>query len=220
MNKINIKNLTQFLFWQYIVTTLILMVLYTGGSRYVPDTTHFVLNQNYLSDLGRTVTFAGQANPYSIFYTITLSLVGLGIFLFYLQLTKPLTNKLKYLVIFLSFISSLSYIGIAIYPVDVDISTHVKFGKMAFFSFFFTSVLFHILMDRKKYSQANKLLFVLNTLLLGYLTLMLFGPSSSQGIWALQLKTIAQKVMVYSQIFLSLLIFRENINRDLLQLPE
>ncbi len=211
MKQINTKNLTLFLFWQYLVTTFILMFLYTGGNRYAPELTHFVVDQNYLSDLGRTIDFAGNANPYWIFYTLTLSLVGIGIFLFFVQITKTINHKLKYLLVLLALISSISYIGIALYPVNVDIATHVKFGRMAFFSFFFTSVLFHALVDKKKYHKANKLLFALNALLFGYLLLMLFGPSSSQGIWALQLKTIAQKVMVYSQIFLCLLIFK-NIN--------
>ncbi len=94
MNKINLKNSTLFLFWQYIVTTVILMTLYTGGNRYAPELTHFVLDQNYLSDLGRTINFAGKPNAYSIFYTITLSLVGIGIFLFFLQATRIITNKL------------------------------------------------------------------------------------------------------------------------------
>ncbi len=209
MNKLNIKNLTLFFFWQYIVTTLILMALYTGGNRYAPELTYFVLDQNYLSDLGRTINFAGKQNSYSIFYAITLSLVGIGIFLFFLQVTRTINNKFKHLVILLALISSLSYIGIALYPVDQDIATHVKFGRIAFFSFFFTSVIFHILIDKKKHPKSNKLLFVLNSLLFGYLVLMLFGPSSSQGVWALQLKTIAQKMMVYSQLFLCLLIFKD-----------
>ncbi len=209
MNKINLKNTTLLLFWQYIVVTLILMLLYTGGNRYAPQLTHFVLDQNYLSDLGRTINFAGKQNSYSIFYAITLSLVGIGIALFFWQLTRIITTKLKYLVVLLSVVSSISYIGIALFPVDQDIATHVKFGRVAFFSFFFTSVLFQLLMDKKKYHKANKLLFILNALLFGYLILMLFGPSSSQGVWALQLKTIAQKVMVYSQLFICLLIFKD-----------
>ena len=187
------------------------MTLYTGGNRYAPELSHFVLDQNYLSDLGRTINFAGKPNAYSIFYAITLSLVGIGIFLFFLQATRIITSKFKYLVISLALVSSISYIGIALFPVDTDIATHVKFGHVAFFSFFFTSALFHILIDKKKHHKINKLLFVLNSLLFGYLVLMLFGPSSSQGVWALQLKTIAQKVMVYSQILLCLLIFK-NIN--------
>jgi hypothetical membrane protein len=213
MNKINLKNLTLLFFWQYIVTTLILMALYTGGNRYAPDLSHFVLNQNYLSDLGRTIDFAGKQNSYSIFYAITLSLVGIGIFLFFLQVTRTISNKFKYLLILLALISSLSYIGIALFPVDQDIATHVKFGRIAFFSFFFTSTIFHILIDKKKHPKTNKLLFILNSLLFGYLALMLFGPSSAQGVWALQLKTIAQKVMVYSQLFLCLLIFKENFRK-------
>jgi len=210
-----LRQLTLLFFWQYIVVTIVMMFLYTGGNRYAPETTHFVLDQNYLSDLGRTINFVGKTNSYAVFYTITLSLVGVGIFLFFVQVTRKITSKLKYLVILLSLISATSYIGIALYPVDVDIATHIKFGRAAFFSFFFTSVLFHILIDKKEQQKTNYLLFILNTLLFAYLLLMLFGPSSSQGVWALQLKTIAQKVVVYSQITLSLLILKKPQYRNL-----
>lgn len=204
---LSLYNLTLFLFVQYVIVTLVMIMFYDAGNRYAPESTHFVFNQNYLSDLGRSVSFTGIENPSYIFYSLTLGLAGIGIFLFFYQLQKSMTSKAKHLISLFALVSALGYIGIALYPVNIDIATHILFGRLAYFSFFFTSVLSHILLNKGKFKTANKLFWVLNILLFLYLLLMLFGPSSSQGVWALQLKTIAQKVIVYGQIILCMGIF-------------
>ncbi len=195
---------TVLLFVQYIVVTVVMMILYDAGNRYNPNLGHFVLDQNYLSDLGRSVSFAGVDNPSFIYYSLTLGLVGVGILLFFMQIQNTMTHKGKYLISIAALASAVGYIGIAIYPVNLDIKTHVTFGRLAFFSFFITAVISHILLDKRTYKLANTLFYLLNILLFCYLLLMFFGPSSSQGVWALQIKTISQKTMVYSQILLCL----------------
>jgi len=213
---LNLYNLTLVLFVQYVVVTIVMILLYDAGNRYAPVSPHFVLNQNYLSDLGRSVSFSGVANPSYVFYSLTLGLAGIGIFLFFQQLQSTMTSKAKYLISLLALVSAIGYIGIALYPVNIDLVTHVLFGRLAYFSFFFTSVISHILLNKDRFKTANKLFWILNILLFLYLLLMLFGPNSSQGVWALQLKTIAQKVVVYSQIILCMGIFI-NISKNRLK---
>ena len=210
---LSLYNLTLFLFAQYVIVTIVMIILYDAGNRYAPESTHFVFDQNYLSDLGRSVSFLGIANPNYIFYSITLGLAGIGIFLFFHQVQNTMTSQTKHLISFFALASAVGYIGIALYPVNIDIATHVQFGRLAFFSFFFTTVITHILLDKERFKTSNKLFMVLNTMLFLYLLLMLFGPSSSQGVWALQLKTISQKAVVYCQIFLCLGIFL-NISKN------
>jgi hypothetical membrane protein len=204
---LSLYNLTLFLFVQYVIVTLLMIMFYDAGNRYTPESTHFVFNQNYLSDLGRSVSFAGVENPSYVFYSFTLGLAGIGIFLFFYQLQNSMTSKAKHLISLFALVSAIGYIGIALYPVNIDLVTHVRFGRLAYFSFFFTAVFSHVLLDRGRFKMANKLFWILNILLFLYLLLMLFGPSSSQGVWALQLKTIAQKVVVYSQTIFCLGIF-------------
>lgn len=211
----NLKNLTcqltRLLFIQYIITTVIMMFLYRGGNRYAPEVNHYVFDQNYLSDLGRTVGFSGVDNPNYYFYSITLGLIGVGILLFFIQLQNTMTNKAKHVMTALATVSAIGYIGIALYPVDLDIQTHITFGRMAFFSFFISTLLAQILLNKQTYKTANILFTILNIMLFSYLILLFFGPSSSLGVWALQLKTIAQKIMVYSQIILCLGILRNTL---------
>ena len=204
---LSLYNFTLFLFVQYVIVTIIMIALYDAGNRYAPESTHFVFDQNYLSDLGRSMSFTGVENPNYIFYSLTLGLAGIGIFLFFLQVQNTMTSPAKHLISLFALASTIGYIGIALYPVNIDIATHVQFGRLAFFSFFFTSVISHILLDKGRFKISNKLFMVLNIMLFLYLLLMLFGPSSSQGIWALQIKTITQKIIVYSQILLCLAIY-------------
>ena len=208
MNKKILYNITSLFFIQYVIVTITMMLFYDMGNRYTPEATHFVWDQNYLSDLGRSVGFSGVDNPSYIYYSLTLGLVGIGIFLFFIQLQKTMAHKAKYLMTFLATISAIGYIGIAAYPVNIDIKTHIIYGRLAFFSFFLTTLLTHVLLDKHKFKTSNKLFYGLNILLFAYLMLMFFGPSSSLGVWALQLKTITQKITVYSQVFLCMLILR------------
>ncbi|MCF6319126.1 MAG: hypothetical protein L3J83_07605 [Proteobacteria bacterium] len=205
MNKDNFfHKLTKYLFWQYVVVTIVMMIFYTGGHRYAPELTYYVLDQNYLSDLGRSVDYAGKENPVYIFYSLTLGIIGVGIFLFFVQTSAKLNIFKKSVILLCGLLSAIGYIGIAVYPADVNLFVHIVYAQSAFFGFFITTVLSQIFMNREKYSTANKLFYILNISLFLYLLLIFFGPSSSQGIWALQLKTIAQKVMVYGQIFICL----------------
>ncbi len=200
---------TQFLLMQYIIVTVVMVLFYDAGNRYAPELNHFVLDQNYLSDLGRSVGFSGKDNPSYIYYSLTLSLVGIGILLFFLQISNTISHKGKYLMLISAAVSAIAYIGIAYYPVDVNLESHVSYGRLAFLSFFVTTLFSHLFLDKQKYKTANKLFLVLNVMLTGYLILMFFGPSSTRGVWALQLKTISQKIMVYSQIILCMLILKD-----------
>jgi len=198
-----IYNLTLFLLLQYIIVTVILMFTYDAGNRLAPELDYFLLDKNYLSDLGRSVSFSGLDNPSYIYYSLTLGLVGIGILLFFFLLQNTMSHKAKYVLGLLAIISAMSHIGIALYPVDMDLTRHITFGRLAFLSFFLSTLLAHILLDKVKYKRANTLFYVLNIMLFSYILLLFLGPSSTEGVWALQLKTIAQKVMVYGQILLA-----------------
>jgi hypothetical protein len=56
---------------------------------------------------------------------------------------------------------------------------------------------------------------VLNILLFAFLTLSLFGPHSSEGTWALQIKTIAQKIMVFAQLSISMGVLYQLVTKNI-----
>jgi len=203
-----------FLLAQYLVVCVELMFLYKGGSLFDTHYLHYVLDQNYLSDLGRTFYFSNQVNPLWFVYSITLFLVGLGTALFFKNISVLIDDKLRFWVQILGLISGLAYIGIAIFPVDIYFKEHIVSGQIAYFSFFFAFLLFSFLIDRKVYSRIFNWSVLLTLALFVFLLLGFFGPHSNEGVWALQIKTLSQKVMISLQIFVSiyLLFLRRNIN--------
>jgi hypothetical membrane protein len=182
------------------------MYFYHAGSYFHHDASRFIIDQNYLSDLGRSLSFNGAQNPTYIFYTLTLSLAGIGVVLYYLLLSKTISNKWKYVVLLSATVSGVSYIGIALNPVNEALMPHLFFGKLSFLCFFIASIGMHILLDGKSHKKINKVLYVLNIMMFFYLLLMFFGPPSSTGIWALQLKTLAQKLVVYTLMLCAIII--------------
>jgi len=203
------QQITQYLLIQYIIISIILMMLYQGGNLFASETMHYVFDQNYLSDLGRTKTFSGDENPYWYIYSISLLLVGVGTFLFFYLTSRSIIQKKKIFVRFFALVSGLGYIGIAISPVDTNFKQHILSGQFAYFSFFFAGILLNILMDKKAFPFIFKWFLFLNFLLSAFLLLSLFGPHSTEGIWALSLKTIAQKVMIIAQLGVSLIVLRK-----------
>ncbi len=205
--KLHLK-LSILLLLQYPIVVAVLMWLYQGGSLFHPDATHYIYDQNYLSDLGRTQSFSAHPNPIWFVYSITLSLVGMGTGFFFYALQQILDSRFKILVTVLGIFSGLGYIGIAFSAVDVQLHQHLFWGRVAYFSFFFGLLLFNILLQRSRYPLIYKYVSILNVFLFAFLLLSLFGPSSKEGVSALQLKTLAQKLMVVLQIIISILIIR------------
>ena len=205
--KLHLK-LSILLLLQYPIVVVVLMWLYQGGSLFRPEAIHYIYDQNYLSDLGRTQSFSLHPNPIWFLYSITLGLVGIGTGLFFYALQQILDSRFKLLVAVLGIISGLGYIGIALSPVDVQLGQHLFWGQIAYFSFFFALLLFNILLQGSRYPYIYNCVLVLNIFLFAFLLLSLFGPSSKEGVSALQLKTLAQKMMVGLQIIISVLIIR------------
>jgi FtsH-binding integral membrane protein len=199
-------KITQLLLAQYLIVCMVLIFFYQGGNLFDSHNTSYIMHQNYLSDLGRTKYFSGANNPFWFVYSITLILVGLASALFFrITANKTMSNH-KWTVKILGTISGIGYIGIALSPVDIWFKQHIVFGQIAYFSFFFAGLALQVLMDRKNFRQIYKWIFVLNILLFAFLALSLFGPHSSEGVWALQIKTIAQKIMVFAQLSISLVV--------------
>ncbi len=197
------KNLIDFAIFtlvQFFFITHVLIYLYQGGSYYHPEEVCFTYNQNYLSDLGRAVYFNGFKNPFWIFYTISLSLVGIGTALFF-YITSKLLVKKSIIPVVLGIISGISYIGIAIFMVDLYFNYHIFFGVSAFVAFLAAGISLNFMIDKEDYPNIYYTLMFLNGLLILYLLLRSVIPSSSEAELYLKIRVIMQRVVVYSQLF-------------------
>ena len=199
------KNLVDFAIFtlvQFFFITHLLIYLYQGGNLYHPAEMSFVYNENYLSDLGRAVYFSGLKNPFWIFYTFSLSLVGIGVFLFF-YLTSVLVGKKRKLPIILGLISGLSYIGIAVFSVDLHFNLHVFFGNLSYITFLLAGISLNINVDKTKHPQIYYPLLTLNILLVVYLLVRWLTPSSLEAESYLKIRVILQRIVVYSQLFIA-----------------
>jgi len=204
----NLIDITIFILSQYFFTSLILMYLYTGGNPVNHNVVEYVWNLNYLSDLGRVFHFNGNKNPFGIFYDVSMGLVGIGTGL-YLYLVSSLVEKYKIRkwIIFLGVLSGLGYMFIGFFPVDLYLNKHVSAGMLAFYSFFLAELLLVIFINRAKFPFVFYVTLFLILLLAGRIILIyLIKDLGWETGKLLNIKTISQKIVVYGQIIVAIMI--------------
>ena len=204
----NLIDITIFILLQYFFTSLILIYLYTGGNPVSHDTTEYVWNLNYLSDLGRVFYFNGNKNPFGIFYVLSMGLVGVGTGLYlYLVSSFVEKNKIRKLIRILGILSGLGYMFIGFFPVDLYLKQHISAGMLAFYSFFLAELLLVIFINRAKFPFVFYATFFLILLLAGRILLIYLTKDLG---WEtgklLNFKTISQKIVVYGQIIVAIMI--------------
>jgi len=192
----NLVDISIFFIVQFIFITLTLMYLYQGGSLLHPDAEYFIINENYLSDLGRCFYFNGNVNPFSIIFTISLSIVGVGIALFFYIISK-FCHKKRYLPIIFGSLSAIGYIGISVFWVDINYQYHLFLGKLAYLSFFIATLSLNLYMKKDYFPQIYYLLAFLNIALFIFLTGILFIP---KDVNIIKYSTISQKIIVIIQV--------------------
>lgn len=201
----NLIDIAIFILIQYFFITLVLMYLYNGGNVINPLTPHFVWNLNYMSDLGRLYYFNGAHNPFWFFYTLTLSLIGIGTFLyFYLVSFLIRSNVIRKIIIISGLISGLGYMLVSFFPVDMFLTQHIRSGMSAFYMFIFANCLLAFFIDREQYPKIFYLTCFLNGLIIARILLLYFGNHwFDDAEFLLKLKVISQKLIIYAQIIIS-----------------
>ena len=204
----NLIDLNIFILLQYFFTSFILIYLYNGGNAIYHDYKVYAWHLNYLSDLGRAYYFNGGKNPFWIFYSCSLGLVGIGTFLYFYLVTSLIKSPVvRKFILFFSILSGIGYILIGFYPVDLYFTKHISAGMLGFYSFFFANLLLVIFIDKERYSLIYYLTFLLMFLFLGrILAIFIAHQSGADNIDMLQIKTISQKIVVYGQIITSVFI--------------
>lgn len=192
---------------QFLIGTLLAMIIYPGGTIHEPQLEAYSFTANYFSDLGRTKTFDGTSNMLThLLFKTTLTIGGLCLIVFFIALPTIFKTKIsKIFAVVTSFFGTfagLCYLGIANVPWNVNYGGHVFYVKVGFISFLIMTTFYTlaILLDRgypRKYAWA----FVLfGIILFIQIIIMFFGPRAWRSNDALLLQAIAQKVVVYGEI--------------------
>lgn len=192
---------------QFLIGTLLAMVIYPGGTIHEPHLETYSFTANYFSDLGRTKTFDGTSNMLThLLFKTTLTIGGLCLIIFFIALPTIFKKReAKFLAVITSFFgifSGLCYLGIASIPWNIDYWGHVFFVKVGFISFLAMTVFYTlaILLD-KSYPKRYAWAFVFFGIILSIqIFIMFFGPRAWRSNDALLLQAIAQKVVVYAEI--------------------
>lgn len=187
---------------QFVLLTLLAMLVYAGGNAENPDAPGYQFFRNFFSDLGLTIAYNGEANTASfLLFTIALSLAGLSLIVFFILM--PRFFKQDKMALALTWLGSLAglvagacFIGVAFTPANLLLQAHVNFVFGAFGSYF-VAVLFYVaaMFKLPTFARVYQLVLLAFAFILGgYVWLLFNGPEN------LTIQVAGQKIIAYASI--------------------
>ena len=187
----------------FVVLNIIAMLSYPGGTFLDDATTGYSFTRNFLSDLGRTLSYDGEVNFLSSqLFNMTLILSGVVFAIFYLHLRKIFTadnqRTLALIGSFFGVLGGLSLAGVGLTPADLYLDLHMICATWLFRFFFVASLCYSMVIFlhsqfENKYAMGY-LLFTLSILF--YILISELGPSPKEVSWALTLQVVSQKMIL------------------------
>ena len=183
------------------------MAEYPGGTIHNRATVGYSFWYNYFSDLGRTRSWNGEPNGLSsLLFQAGLITVGISLGAYFLMLPtifrKAEARVLAVAASLMGLLAAASYIGIALYPLNVNYHRHTLFVRAGFIAFLIMSLFYTLSIRREPgYPRHYARAFAVFSFILGVqVVIMLFGPRSWTSPGALLLQASAQKVVVYAEM--------------------
>lgn len=198
----NIVDISIFLILQFVFISMILIYLYHGGSVLHPNAESFIFSENFLNDLGRYYYYNGNINPFGIFFTLSLTLFGVGTATFFYVISK-FCHQRRYIPLVFGVISGMSLIGFAVYWSDITHDKHIFFGRLAYLSFFIASLSLSFYLKKQYFPDVYYALIFLNLSLFLFLIFMFLIDSrhfSMDSEQKLRYTAIMQKFIITVRI--------------------
>ncbi|MCY3413109.1 MAG: hypothetical protein INQ03_15835 [Candidatus Heimdallarchaeota archaeon] len=189
---------------QFIILTLIAMLIYPGGSMLNPTSEHYSFHNNFFSDLGRTKSISGEENMEGyVLFTTAMIIAGASITLLFKTSGSLYNGEVFSLATKLGMLSGLFIALTGIIPVDTQLHWH---QIMIFTGFLLTFLAvgiysFQFLKTKNEYQINGKYLSILSFIILIYLGIMLWGPKMDTY-FGLTFQVMAQKFVVYCLIII------------------
>jgi hypothetical membrane protein len=204
------QRIFRFMFFaaaQFVALTLVAMLLYPGSTIVDDNAANYQFTRNFFSDLGITVTYAGEPNWASAaLFFVALSVAGISVILFFALMPRffrhtRLGYGLAWLGSAFGFITGASFVGVAWTPANLLPGPHTNFVYAAFTSFLVVVICYIGAIVRhgsypKRYAGAYA---VFALVLAGYLWLLFAGPSIATPT-GIAIQATGQKVVVYAAI--------------------
>ena len=204
-NRINTLVLTKFplialsLFTSFIVIGII---KYPGSTYLNNSTIGYYFFKNFLSDLGRTVTFNGVTNFYSsFFFNNALCIAGLLFSVFYYFLPKFFQQEnffnISIIGSIFGILSCLCFIGTGLTPADLYLDAHIFFSNYLFYLSFPATLIYSYIIIRSH--KINTLYgigyFAFAISLVSYIFILEFGPAPKESHFGLVFQATSQKII-------------------------
>ena len=185
---------------QFILFTIIGMIFYTGGTYNDPTTPGYSFFENFVSDIGRTVSHSGESNFIAfLFFSIAFFIGGVSLVPSFLAF--PTFFREDHALKGISIIGSIfgiftafCFAGITFAPSDINPAGHIFFVYGGFLSGLVPSILYTIIIFLKKEYPSlyafNFMIFAI--ILIGYVILLFAGPNN------LVIQVTGQKIVLYS----------------------
>lgn len=191
---------------QFIVLTIIAMIVYPGGAVFALSSAHYLFFQNFFSDLGATQTPSGHSNiPSHILFIVALASVGLALMLFSTTWRtivdrRHAGRRLGLAAQWVALVAGIGFIGIAVTPWNHVLDAHNAFVRLAFGLLLMYVLLLIAIQLQNDWPRVFIMLNVLYVLvLIAYVTILFGGPALSTKS-GLEFQVTAQKIIVYSSI--------------------
>jgi hypothetical protein len=191
----------------FIVLTLGAMLFYPGGTLTDPSTSGYQFFRNFLSELGLTVTHAGEYNTISLLLFVpALTLAGSGLVLFFIAfpqffISSRLVRVVSLVGSFVGVAAGICFIGIALTPANLLPEFHIQFVLWAFRAFPIAATVYvaAILLEPRYPNRLAVGLVAFAGLLFVYLLLLTRGPEpdSPSG---LVVQATGQKIIAYASV--------------------
>ncbi|NMC06004.1 MAG: hypothetical protein GYA24_12385 [Candidatus Lokiarchaeota archaeon] len=194
---------------QFVVLTIIAMLLYPGGKHGNIDTTGYDFLENFFSDLGGTVTPTNLPNPVSsILFFVALLAIGVMVMPFLLVVPSLFTaskvsRNIAWLGTVAGLISAAAFIGVAFTPWNLYMLEHVISVQVAFIGLI-PLALFYLLAAiaaKERVLQVRYMVLLVEFLVaaIGYVILLFNAPGINTPA-GLLINALGQKLIVYNSI--------------------
>ena len=185
------------------ILTIVAMFAYPGGTALDATTHGYRFHQNFLSDLGMTISFSGRPNRLgATLFIVSVSLIALALLaclavLVKLLATTTVTRRLARGAAVIGGLACMALIGVAATPENEVMALHVQFTRWAFRAFPIVALLLALATsrDRRFRRRATIAWLGLTAGLVAYVLMMEWGPSMNTNS-GLTFHVIAQKSIV------------------------
>ncbi len=170
---------------QFLVCCLIAIWLYPGGTMVDETTMGFSATGNYLSDLGRDVSFSGQDNRLgSAFFNWSLTILGFSILPFFFFMPTQAVDRFGWLIAtgILGGLSALALVVMGLSPINLYPMQHVLALLFWMFTLFWASIVHGMAMLTSKVNPTwlSLLSIFVSVIAIWY---MYFGMQTAMAVW-------------------------------------